>query len=188
MSCLYLSLHRFIINKIQNSYSQKSQYPLTNFPFKWLDKDKKGQISRKEYVEGFELVEVFLLFEDGICDPLYRLLRAKYLDEKENKKETTNVVGDVTGELVFPHQSPLPGTPSPAEIPVEMPQPPATPKCDINTLKMGSSAVAGQGLRSAVGLDDDEVFANMMKDPEIGGLERERYYHWEVENIQRFIW
>jgi hypothetical protein len=48
-----------------------------------------------------------------------------------------------------------------------MPQPPATPKCDINTLKMGSSAVAGQGLRSAVGLDDDEVFANMMKDPEI---------------------
>jgi hypothetical protein len=148
-------------------YSKKSHYPLKNFPFKWLDTDNSGTISRLEYMEGFPLVHAFLQFEAGLCGPLCRLLRAKYLDEKQKQKEPPNIVGDVTGELVVSHGSPLPGTPSPAEIPVEMPQPPATPKCDINTLKLGSSAVAGQGLRSAVGLDDDEVFANMMKDPEI---------------------
>jgi hypothetical protein len=151
----------------KNVYSNESPYPLKNFPFKWLVKDNKGKISKNEYKEGFELVEAFLQFEAGICLPLCRLLRAKYLDEKERQKKNTNIVGDVTGELGVSHPSPLPGTPSPAEIPVEMSQPPANPKCDIETLKMGCSAVAAQGLRSAVGLDDDEVFANMMQDPEI---------------------
>jgi hypothetical protein len=32
---------------------------------------------------------------------------------------------------------------------------------------VGCSAVAGQGLRRAVGLDDDEVFGNFMKNPEL---------------------
>jgi hypothetical protein len=162
----------------QDLYSQGSSGPLKNFPFKWLDKDNKGKISRKEYEEGFELVEAFIQFKAGICGPLCRLLRAKYLDEKERQKTNTNIVGDVTGELVVPHPSPVPGTPSPAEIPRDghsvcggrCKQPSAAPKCqkcDIKTLDMGCSAVAAQGLRSAVGLDDDEVFANMMKEPEI---------------------
>jgi Ca2+-binding EF-hand superfamily protein len=161
----------------KNLYSKKSHYPLKNFPFKWLDKDNKGKISRKEYEDGFELVEAFLQFEAGICLPLCLLLRAKYLDEKDKLKQNTNIVGDVTGQQRVSHPGPLPGTPSPAEIPAEIapshlralfdPQPSSTPKCDIETLKMGCSAVAAQGLRSAVGLDDDEVFANMMQDPEI---------------------
>jgi hypothetical protein len=71
---------------------------LKNFPFKWLDKDNKGKISRKEYEDGFELVEVFLQFEAGICLPLCLLLRAKYLDEKEKQK--------VVGELGVSHPSP----------------------------------------------------------------------------------
>jgi hypothetical protein len=124
------------------------------FPFKWLDKDNKGRISRKEYKEGFELVEAFLQFEAGICGPLCFLLRAKYLEEKEKQK--------VVGELGASHPRPLPGSPSPAQIR----QPSATPKCDPKTLEMGCSAVAAQGLRSAVGLDD-VVFGNMLKEPEL---------------------
>jgi hypothetical protein len=142
-------------------YSKESSDPLKNFPFKWLDKDNKGKISRKEYEEGFELVEAFLQFEAGICGPLCLLLRAKYLNEKEKQK--TNSVGE-RGV----HSNPLPGHPSSAEIS----QPPATPKCDPEkcdpeTLQMGCSVVAAQGLRSAVGLDDDQVFGNMMKDPDL---------------------
>jgi hypothetical protein len=140
----------------QDLCSKESSDPLKNFPFKWLDKDNKGKISRKEYEEGFELVEAFLQFEAGICGPLCLLLRAKYLNEREKQK--TNSVGE-RGV----HSNPLPGHPSSAEIS----QPPATPKCDPETLQMGCSAVAAQGLRSAVGLDNDEVFGNMMKDPDL---------------------
>ena len=70
--------------------------------------------------------------------------------------------------------------PSPAELP-DLPQstdgtclahkPSAfvtkTAKCDPKTLKVGCSAVAGKGLRRAVGLYDDKVFGNFMKDPEL---------------------
>ncbi len=42
-----------------------------------------------------------------------------------------------------------------------------TAKCDPKTLKVGCSAVAAKGLRGAVGLDDDKVFRNFMKDPEL---------------------
>ncbi len=42
-----------------------------------------------------------------------------------------------------------------------------TPKCDPQTLTMGCSPVAGEGLQSAVGLDNDVVFSNFMKDPEL---------------------
>jgi hypothetical protein len=163
----------------KDSYSKKSHYPLKNFPFKWLDKDSKGQISREEYADGFELVDAFLQFEAGICLPLCVLLRAKYLNQKEKQKETPNIVGELG--LGVSHPSPLPGTPSPAEIPRDghslwggrckrCEHQSAAPTCqkgDINTLRMGSSTVAAQGLRSAVGLDDDEVFGNMMKTPEI---------------------
>jgi hypothetical protein len=160
----------------KNLYSKKSHYPLKNFPFKWLEKDNKEKISRKEYEEGFELVEAFLQFEAGICLPLCLLLRAKYLDEKEKQKKTLKIVGELG--LGVSHPSPLPGTPSPAEIShdghslcggrcKQQSAAPKCQKCDIKTLKMGCSAVAAQGLRTAVGLDDDEVFGNMMKDPEI---------------------
>jgi hypothetical protein len=132
----------------RNSHDLYSSVHLKNFPFKWLAKDNKEQISRKEYEEGFELVEAFLQFEAGICGPLCLLLRAKYLNEKEKQKTNTNI------------------------SPPEISQPSVTPKCDPEkcdpeTLQMGCSAVAAQGLRSVVGLDDDEVFGNMMKDPDL---------------------
>jgi hypothetical protein len=131
---------------------------LRHFPFKWLDKDNKGKISKEEFEAGYELVQAFLDYEAGDGSALCHLLRAKYLDEK--KKQKVNLVVEL-GHGV--HSTPSPGNPAPAGLP----QSSVTSKCDPQTLKFGCSAVAAEGLRSAVGLDNDMVFANFMRNPEV---------------------
>jgi Ca2+-binding EF-hand superfamily protein len=133
---------------------------LHNFPFNWLDKDNKGKITKEEFEAGYGLVQAFLAYEAGDGNWLCDLLRAKYLDEKKKPKANTNLVVEL-GHAV--HSTPSPGIPAPARLP----QSSVTPKCDPQTLKMGCSAVAAEGLRSAVGLDNDAVFANFMKNPEV---------------------
>jgi hypothetical protein len=147
---------------------ESKSFPFKSFPCKWLDDNGVGKISQQEYEKGYELVEAFREFEVGKCRPLCLLLRAKYLDEK---KANTNVPDNTKLGRVHP---------SPAELreprhcrmstdgTCQTHNPKVTPKCDPQTLfQVGCSAVAGQGLRRAVGLDDDEVFGNFMKKPEL---------------------
>jgi hypothetical protein len=51
---------------------------LSSLPFDWIDKDNDGFISRREFEEGFELVNAFREQEADRCRPLCLLLRAEY--------------------------------------------------------------------------------------------------------------
>jgi len=162
--------------KLLEKQELRGSTDLRNFPFEWLDKDGEGKITKEEFEAGYELVQAFLAYEDGRGYWLCQLLRAKYLDEKKKPKantNNTNLVGELGHESVdaIPPEPPsheVRSTPSPGNpAPAGLPQSSVTPKCDPQTLKMGCSAVAAEGLRSAVGLDNDTVFANFMKNPEV---------------------
>jgi hypothetical protein len=149
--------------------SEESGFPFNSFPFKLLDDNKDGKISKEEYERGYELVESFREFEAGECRPLCLLLRAKYFDDKKKQKsnvpENTNLarVHPSPAELREPHHCRLS-----TDRTYQTHNPILNPKCDPETLlQVGCSAVAGQGLRRPVGLHDDNVFGNFMKDPEL---------------------
>jgi hypothetical protein len=175
------------------SWESKS-FPFESFPFKWLDDNGDGKISKQEYEKGYELVEAFREFEVGECRSLCLLLRAKYLEEKKKEKANTNPPSPPPPSP--PPPSPPPPSPPPPSVrenanlgrvhpsPAELSDLPqstdgtclahnrshsatTTAKCDPKTLKVGCSAVAGKGLRRAVGLDDDKVLSNFMTDPEL---------------------
>ncbi len=133
---------------------------LHNFPIKLLDKDNRGKISKEEFEAGYELVEAFLDYEAGDGSALCHLLRAKYLDVKQKPKANPDLVVELGPRV---HLTPSLGNPALAGLPESS----VTSKCDPKTLKMGCSAVAAEGLRSAVGLDNDEVLANFMRNPEV---------------------
>jgi hypothetical protein len=155
---------------------------LKNFPSRLLDKDDKGKNSKEEFEEGYELVQTFLDYEAGDDTVLCHLLHTKYKDGKNKQKANTSSY-DLVVELrhdsvdaIPSGWSPVlsggtqrvrstlsPGTPPPSELP----QASVTSKYDPETLNFGCSVVAAQGLRSAVGLDDDTVFSNFMKNPEV---------------------
>jgi hypothetical protein len=126
-------------------------------PYKFLVEDTSGLMSKQQYEQGFEIVEAFRDFEDGTAKPLCLLLRAKY---RESKSRVSCQLGDVNVNV-----SPVPAV-SPAAPSQSPTKPSETPKFCARKISVGSSAVSAKGLRSAVGLEDNHVLANMLKDPE----------------------
>jgi hypothetical protein len=138
-------------------------------PFKFSVEDTSGLMSRRQYEQGFEFVESFRDFEAGTALPLCLLLRAKYHESKSSCH-----LGQVNVSPV-PVMSPTGTSPvAPSHQPIvisrapQTSQAPQTPKFCVRKLQVGSSAVSARGLRlgSVIGLDDDKVLANMLKDPE----------------------
>jgi hypothetical protein len=131
------------------------------FSFQVSRQGQQGKISKEEFEAGYELVQTFLYYEGGYAYRLCNLLRVKYLDEKKKPKTNTNLVVELGHAWCVSTTSS--GNPDPSGLPQSF----VTPKCDPQTLTMGCSPVDGEGLQSAVGLDNDVVFANFMKDPEL---------------------
>jgi hypothetical protein len=152
--------HDGFITGTEFAQSLLVEYKVSSAPFKFFVENPSGSMSRRQYEQGFELVEAFRDFEAGTALPLCLLLRAKYHESK------------VSCDLGQVNVSPVP----------EAPQ---TPKFCVRKLQVGSSALSARGLRSAVGLDDDNVLGNMLKDPE-HTLECEILLAGDKDDIENF--
>jgi hypothetical protein len=119
-------------------------------PFKFLVEDISGKMSKRQYEQGFEIVETFRDFEAGTERPLCLLLR-KYHKSRSG----------VSCHLGHVNLSPVP-----VVSPAAPSQSPTRKFCGATKISVGRSGVSANGLKSAVGLEDDSVLANMMKDPE----------------------
>jgi hypothetical protein len=145
---------QFLLDEYKVSSIRKSE-DFPSAPFKFCVEDTSGLMSKRQYEQGFEIVEAFRDFQAGTALPLCLLLRAKYHDRKAKPRSK---IGQV-------HPSPVPEV-SPAGPSQSSTAPSETPKFCARKISVGSSAVSAKGLRSAVGLEDDTVLANMLKDPE----------------------
>jgi hypothetical protein len=153
--------HDGYISETEFDQSLLDEYNVSSAPFKFFVEDPSGLMSKRQYEQGFELVEAFRDFEAGTALPLCLLLRAKYHESKVSCQ-----LGYVSLSPV-PVVSPAATSPAaPSHHPIVISQAPQTPKFCVRKLEVGSSALSARGLRSAVGLDDDHVLANMLKDPE----------------------
>jgi hypothetical protein len=153
----YISETEFVQSLLDeyNVSSIRKREDSPSAPFKFSVEDTSGLMSKRQYEQGFEIVDAFRDFEAGTALPLCLLLRAKYHDRKAKPTSTLGVG--------HPIPVPVVSTAAPLQPPTT---PPETPKFCARKISVGSSAVSAKGLRSAVGLEDDNVLANMLKDPE----------------------
>jgi hypothetical protein len=118
-------------------------------PFKFLVENTSELMSRRQYEQGFEIVEAFQDFEAGKAEPLCLLLRAK---QKQKRSQTKAKLKSNLGQV----------------HPIPVPQASQTPKFGgAIKIAVASSAVSAKGLRSAVGLEEEDVLVNMNKDPDL---------------------
>ncbi len=161
------------------------EYKVSSAPFKFFVENPSGSMSRRQYERGFELVEAFRDFEAGTSLPLFLLLRPQYHESKVSCD-----LGQVNVPLVSkvaPSKSQAaPSDNSKVISPApQISQERQTPKFCVKKLQVGSSAVSARGLKSAVGLDDDHVLANMMKEP-VHTLECEILLAGDKDDIENF--
>jgi hypothetical protein len=141
------------ISEAEFAESLLDHYKFSWTPFKFLVEDASGLMSRKQYEDGFDFLHPMQQHEAGRSRFLCLLLRDKYHESKK-------VISRAPLTTQAPEMSGATGTT------VQAAQAPQTPKFCVRKLQVGSSAVSARGLRSAIGLDDDEVLGKMLDDPE----------------------
>jgi hypothetical protein len=164
--------HDDYISEAEFAQSLLDDYKVPSAPFKFFVEDTSGLMSKRQYEQGFELVEAFRDFETGTALPLCLLLRAKYREPKfschlgQVNLSAVSMVSPAATSPAAPSHHPIVISQAPQTFQApETTQAPQIPKFCVRKLQVGSPAVSARGLRSAIGLDD-EVLGNMFKDPE----------------------